>query len=234
MKILKNAKIIFISICLILQGVMYAQNSNTLNENNESANKGISIKPYFTIGTDFIANTMDKTKSAPSTFTFTAGAGAIIQFTQLISFEPKLNFYPMYYLWNDSMALPAEIEQRTAAVLNFLLDLPVGFNFKSGKNTFTPGAGIAMNIRFAFLAGNIKPGDYGTSGTAASDVEKINSYFWNNMNFLYPEIFIAWDYAVTDSIRVGAQANVYFPIGSLIESKGINGLIVNLSARVVF
>ena len=201
---------------------------------SENDSKKISVSPYANLGFNITVNTASKEKSAPTPVNFAGGMGAIIDITDFITLEPRLDFWAMYYLFDGKDALPAEIEQRTASVLCFMLDVPVGFNFRKGNHTFTPGAGLGILMRFAFLSSGVKPDDHGATGSAQGDAEKIASWFWGKGRFLYPEVFFAWDYRISEKLRAGLTARIYLPLGSIIDGKGLDATIINLSTRFVF
>ncbi len=198
------------------------------------AEKNISVNPYLQLGTNITFNTASKETSAPTPVSFAGGMGAVIKFTPLITLEPRLDFWAMYYLYDGKDAHPAEIEHRTASVLCFMLDVPVGFNFELGKNTLTAGAGLGFLMRFAFLSNGVKSSDSGATGSAQGDTEKIAAYFWESARFLYPEVFFAWDYKINEKLRAGLTARMYLPLGSLISGNGVDGLILTLATRVIF
>lgn len=226
-------KKIFLCLIIAIAGSSLLSAQDLVSENS-TPEKGFKISPYFNIGTQITLNLASKQTSAPSPVNFYIGGGAIIPLTEMITLEPHLDFWMMYYLFDGKDALPAEVEHRTATALCFMLDVPVGFNFKSGNHTFTPGAGLGLFMRFAILSNGVKPDDYGITGTAKSDNEKIGEWFWSNMRFLYPEIFFSWDYKVSDFMRAGLTAKVYFPIGQLFSGNGMDGMIFNLTSRFVF
>lgn len=223
-------------LCLLLTfaaaGILSAQ--ETIAEPEINQTKGFKISPYFNIGTQITLNLASKQTSAPTPVNFYIGGGAIIPLTDLITLEPHLDFWMMYYLFDGKDALPAEVEHRTATTLCFMLDVPVGFNFKSGNHTFTPGAGLGLFLRFGFLSNGVKPGDSGATGTAQGDAEKIAAWFWSDARFLYPEIFFSWDYKISDFMRAGLTAKAYIPMGSIITGNGLDGLIINITSRFVF
>lgn len=194
----------------------------------------LSIRPYFNIGSQITLNLASPEKSAPTPINFFIGGGTVITLTDLITLEPHLDFWMMYYLYDGKDALPAEVEHRTATTLCFMLDVPVGFNFKYGKHTLTPGAGLGLFLRFSFLANGVKPGDSGATGTAQSDTDKIAAWFWQDARFLYPEVFFSWDYEITEHFRAGLTAKIYIPMGSIISGHGMDGMIFNITSRFVF
>lgn len=212
----------------------FAQKESGIIQESDETNPNTRICPYFNIGTVTTLNLASKEVSAPSPVNFYMGGGAIIPITELITLEPHLDFWAMYYLYDGTDALPAEVEHRTATTLCFMLDCPVGFNFKSGAHTFTPGAGLGILMRFAILSNGVKDDDSGATGTAQSDVDKIAAWFWQDARFLYPEIFFSWDYKVSENFRAGLTAKVYFPMGSIFSGKGFDGAIFNLTSRFVF
>lgn len=238
----KNIKLFLtVSLIIFFNANIFCQTENTSAENSitETSQKKfdsskITVIPYLNLSTQLMINNASKEISAPSPVLFSFGGGAIIGLTDLITLEPHLDFWTQYYLFNKEDALPAEVEHRTATMLCFMLDIPVGFNFKIGNHTLTPGAGLGFLIRFGLLSNGVKANDKGYSGSAQSDVDKINSWMWNNARFLYPEIFFAWDYKISEKFRAGLVARWYIPVGSLIDGKGLDASILNLSARFIF
>lgn len=231
----KNIKLSVIIFLILFFSINAFCQTENIPQNDSTANtKKITILPYADMGIQFMLNTASKEKSAPSPVLFDIGGGAIINITDLISLEPHLNFWTQYYLYDGKDALPAEVEHRTATMLCFMFDIPVGFNFKIGNHTLTPGAGLGLLLRFGFLSNGVKSNDRGTTGTADNDVEKINSWMFEKARFLYPEIFFAWDYKISEDFSAGAVLRCYIPIGSIIDGKGLDATIINLSARFIF
>ena len=151
-----------------------------------------------------------------------------------LSFQPRLSFWTSYYLWDGKNALPAEIENRTAFVLNFMLDLPAAATFRFQKFQVEAGAGLGILARAAMLAGGVGQSDTGASGSAGGDKAEIQKWFWSNARFLYPEIFAAWEWNFTDRIAAGFELRYYLPIGSLANGRGLTESIFALSAKLIF
>lgn len=233
----KNIKIIF-SIFLIsfMTANLFCQTENTSEENSKSKIdfSKITILPYANMGIQLQVNAAPKEDRAPSPVLFNIGGGAIINMTDFITLEPHLDFWTQYYLYDGKDARPAEVEHRTATMLCFMLDIPVGFNFKYGNHTLTPGAGLGLLMRFGFLSNGVKSSDSGATGSAQGDVEKINSWMWDKARFIYPELFFAWTYKISEDFSAGAVLRCYIPIGSIIDGKGLDATIINLSARFIF
>ena len=190
---------------------------------------------FVTMGPQLLINTESTTKSAPSPLLFTIGAGMKIPDSSQISFEPAITFFSTYYLWDGNNALPAEIENRTASVFAFMCDVPVVYTWKTSKqHQFEIGGGLAILARFAILAGNVSASDTGTSGSASDDVSEINSWFWQNARYLYPEITGSWLYTVSSRLQVGFTPRIYIPFGSLTNGRGLDGMIVQRGAKALF
>lgn len=230
---MKKIKKIILCLIIAAAGCSILSAQESIGE-HDIPEKGFTISPYFNIGTQITLNLASKQTSAPTPVNFYIGGGAIIPLTEMITLEPHLDFWMMYYLFDGKDALPAEVEHRTATTLCFMLDVPVGFNFKSGNHTFTPGAGLGLFLRFGFLSNGVKPGDSGATGTAQGDAEKIAAWFWSDARFLYPEIFFSWDYKVSDFMRAGLTAKIYIPMGSIFSGHGLDGMIFNITSRFVF
>ncbi|MBP5283783.1 MAG: hypothetical protein J6Y93_03855 [Treponema sp.] len=189
---------------------------------------------YLTIGPQFMLNTDSTAKSAPSPINFSFGFGMNFFEDKMLNFQPHLVFSTNYYLWDGENARPAEIENRTATSLNFMLDLNVMHSI--GKmHTFQYGGGLGIFARFALLSAGVDENDAGgTAGsTAGDDVNSIGDWFWSGANFLYPQIALSYTYT-SGKWQMGAESHVYFPFGSIIDGRGVDGLIVSLSFKVIF
>ena len=173
---------------------------------------------FVSIGPTLVINTDASTKSAPSP----------------VSFEPRLTFFTNYYLWDGEAAHPAEVENRTATVLSFLVDMDTVKIFRRGKNEFHIGGGVSVLARVAMLSGGVDSDDAGgtDTSTAGDDVSSISSYFWSDLRFLYPNITGCWLYALPNGWKAGASASVYVPLGSLMHGDGVDGMLVSLAFRI--
>lgn len=192
------------------------------------------VSPFINLGLNITVNTESPLKSAPTPVSFTGGLGAIWPNNSFVSFQPRLSFYAMYYLWDGENALPAEIENRTASVLNFMLDLPAAWTFRFKHSQAELGAGLGFLARFSMLSSGVKASDSGASGTAQEDVDKISSWMWNDMHFLYPEIFAAWEYNVTERLKAGLEIRYYLPLGSLAGGRGLDASILSVATKIIF
>ncbi len=192
------------------------------------------VSPFVNLGANITLNTESKLKSAPSPTAFAFAVGGIWPNKAFLSFQPRLSFWTSYYLWDGKNALPAEIENRTAFVLNFMLDLPAAATFRFQKFQVEAGAGLGILARAAMLAGGVGEGDTGASGSAGGDKAEIQKWFWSNARFLYPEIFAAWEWNFTDRIAAGFELRYYLPIGSLADGRGLTESIFALSAKLIF
>ncbi|HAH63367.1 MAG TPA: hypothetical protein DCL73_14865 [Treponema sp.] len=185
----------------------------------------------------FILNTEAGTKSAPSPVVYPVTIGASWPNYYFVSFQPRLSFYYNYYLWNDDeqIALPAEVENRTATALSFLLTLPAVFSFHFTENTTLEAeAGISLLLRAGILSNDVSASDSGTSGSAESDTERINEWFWSNARFLYAETGASWLYDVTGTIKAGPELHFYLPLGSLFSGRGMDAMMLSTGIKLIF
>ena len=189
----------------------------------------ISAGPALLLSTDSTTN------SAPSPIMFAGGVGGTL-FQQLpVSFQPRISFFMNHYLWDGEAARPAEIENRTAIVLSFLIDLNAIKIIHHRSHTFQFGGGIGFLARFAILANGIDADGGSNSNTAKSnsdDVSSTNSWFWSGAHFLYPDLMFAWLHDLPNGWKAGASLNVYIPVGSLADGRGADGMIIMLAARL--
>ena len=178
-------------------------------------------------------NPESSTVSAPSPIIFPIGIGFIWPEKSFIAIQPTLSFFMMYHLWYDGMALPAEIENRTSQTVSFLLNVPVVFNLnQSERSRFQILAGMAMLMRFGILANGVKESDSGYSGSAGSDMDKINSWFWQNARFFYFSLGGSWLFTFTEHLKAGPTMNLYLPVGSFARGEGAQALLFSIGLKL--
>ena len=175
---------------------------------------------FLSAGPLLMVNADSSKKSAPSPIMFSGGAGATLFQNLPVAFQPRLTFFMHYYLWDGECARPAEIENRTATVLSFLLDLNVVKIFRYQKHTFQAGGGLSLLARFGILSAGLEESGSGLSGTNSSDLSEINSWFWSGARFLYPDLTFCWLYDLPRGWKAGLSAHVYIPMGSLADGRG--------------
>ena len=178
-------------------------------------------------------NSESKSVSAPSPIIYPVGIGVLWPNYTTFAIQPMLSFFTMYHLWYNGQALPAEIENRTSQTICLLLNMPGVATINLGDNSRLQFfAGPAIFMRFGALANGVKDSDSGYSGTAGSDVDEINSYFWNNARFLYLSFGSAWQYNFTSHFRIGPSFYAYLPLGSLFSGEGVQAMIVSLGLKL--
>ncbi|MBO7121694.1 MAG: hypothetical protein J6V90_00245 [Treponema sp.] len=192
------------------------------------------VSPFVNLGCAITINTESTLKSAPSPTAFTLAFGGIWPNKAFISFQPRLSLWTSYYLWDGKNALPAEIENRTAFVLNFMLDLPAVATFRFKKCQAEAGLGLGFLARAALLANGVSEGDSGTTGSAGGDKDEIQKWFWSSARFLYVEFIGGWEWNFTERIAAGFDIRYYLPIGSLTSGRGLDASIIALSAKLIF
>lgn len=219
---------------------LFAQEEAAANQSEQTPAANSSKKSFFS-NINFIAefspavyiNPESSTVSAPSPLIFPIGIGFLWPKESFIAIQPALSFFMMYHLWYDGMALPAEIENRTSQTVSFLLNIPAVFNLKQNeKSRFQISTGLALLMRFGLLAGGVKESDSGYSGSAGSDMDKINSWFWQNARFLYFSFGASWLYTFTDHLKAGPTMNLYLPVGSFTSGEGAQALIFSLGLKL--
>lgn len=191
-----------------------------------------------TLGPVFTLNTDSATKSAPSPVSFSGGLGALFFEDKPVSAELRVSFFMNYYLWDGKKARPAEVENRTATVPSFMIDLTAGHIFHFGNNYLGVNLGVGFLLRFAVLSHGVSDDDYGYTGDSSSsakdDVSSINSWFYENTNFFYPEAAITYYRYISEYMKFGGELRGYFPTGSYSSGDGLDGMIVSLSVKVNF
>jgi len=170
--------------------------------------------------------------SAPSPIIYPVSIGVLWPNYTFIAVQPTLSFFMMEHLYYNGMALPAEIENRTTTTLSFMVNIPVVFSLFIKESRIQLSGGIGGLLRFGIRSAGVAESDYGYSGSAGSDVELINKYFWNNMNWLYLTTGASWLYSVNSQLRFGPTFNAYIPIGALIGSQDMQGLMMSVGVKI--
>lgn len=190
---------------------------------------------FFELTPSFLVNTSSKTVSAPNPAFFSIGAGMIYPNDTFFSFEPELSFFWNYYHVYNDIVYPAEIENRTATVLSFLLNVPATFSFNMPANSkLKLSPGTAMLLRIPVVASGVNSTDDGWKGSVQNDVEYMGRWFFENGRFIYLSFKASWIFEHIEKIAFGPVLSVYFPIISVFADKNINGLIFEAGLRIVF
>ena len=165
-------------------------------------------------------NTESKLVSAPSPILYPITVGVLWPNYTFLSVQPSISFFMMNSLWYNEKALPAEIENRTATSYCLFINIPIVFSLylKQSRVQLSGGAGILLPI--TTLASGVKSTDSGTSGSAASDVSKIQKYYFSNARFFYITTEFSWLFDVTSKLKVGPVINFHIPVGSIINKEG--------------
>lgn len=195
-----------------------------------------SLDFVFDIGPSMYMNlhTMkdDKPVSAPSPLFEPVTIGMLWPNYTFVSTEPSLSFFSFYYLWYDDMALPAEIENRTVQTLHFMLNIPIVIQLYMKHSRLQLSGGIGILGRFGLLAGGVAETDSGGSGTAGSDLELMNDWFWDKTRYLYISTGASWLYNGHNNTKVGPTVKVYFPLGGILNGEGFQGLIIDAGLKI--
>ena len=188
------------------------------------------ISPLVSINTHK-KNAEGKFISAPSPIVVPLYIGLSVPNYTFFSFQPSLRFFTTYNLVYDNMVLPAEVENRTGQTLSFLLNLPVAFkiNFKD-RTSWSILAGVATFFRYAMLPANIKESAPGYKGSAGADVSYMNSWYYNNLRFLYLSAGFDWMFYYGKT-KYGPEIAVFFPV-SVLSDKSIDGLMVCAGIKI--
>lgn len=174
----------------------------------------------FALEPTFIPNNAPAETTMPFAFTVPVTVGVFWKNNFFISVEPNLSFSMNYYIWDQDsgMAYYAEVENRTALALSFLVEIPLIFTINvSRKSSLKLSAGVAANLRFGFLAMGVGENEWGTSGTAKGDVEKINEWFWKDAHFMNFGFGLAWMFDVggaENPIEVGPEVKFRMPMSN--------------------
>ncbi len=128
---------------------------------------------------------------------YTIGAG--------FQFEPALDLYWGYYQLTDSgRAVPAEISERDAYAVGFLINLPVTYTFKIGERfDLAAGLGPAVNLRLLLKA---------AKDVEDSTVSSIANYMWSDGRFFVPSTLFRVTARLTDRLSISLAGSFYWPV----------------------
>lgn len=234
---MKNKSFLIFLFLLFFSSSIFAQNGNEKVEED----KNPFNQPFFEQAAVFAGVTptiyivSEDNLSAPSPIVFPVYIGFAWPKDYFISFQPSLKIFTNYYFVNDGKVLPAEIENRTAYTFSFLLNIPVVFKVNLwDKANITASVGIALLIRFGFLASGVDENDYGYSGTAAGDISLINSGFYEGGKFVYMSTSADWMFNMGNGMQLGPEVSFYIPVVTLLSDFSLNGTMISVGIKVVF
>ncbi|SEQ20531.1 hypothetical protein SAMN04487977_10315 [Treponema bryantii] len=234
MKPIRKILLIFASLFL-LSSISAQEESEVPADISSSEETAKSIQPA-----DFVLqfepgiyiNTESKLVSAPSPVVYPISVGFLWPEHSVFAIQPTLSFFMMHHLLYEDKALPAEIENRTTTTLSFMLNIPAVYSIYLSNSNFQITAGLGIFMRFGILSPGVKEGDSGWSGSAGSDVKKINSYFWGNLRWLYLTLGGSWLYNLTPQLKAGPTLNIYLPAGGLISDGSAQALLISAGIKI--
>lgn len=212
-------------------GAQSQQNSVNSNDSQEHTDAEVLSQGFvfITAGPQLFYNA-EGLSTSPSPISFAIGAGGNLPlFKNRISFAPYIKGWASYYIWINDKALPGALEKRTAYTLHALLDIPVMFLFPVQNSIFSVGLGISMLARYGF-AETVVPEE------EKPDIDKMNTYYWQNLRFLYPCLIIAWDYMLQNGTSFGFEVRAHYPISSIADqgSSPLQSALLSASVRFFF
>jgi len=179
-------------------------------------------------------NPESTTVSAPSPIVYPLTFGLNIPLYKNFSIQPTLSFFLMYHLYYNGIAVPAEIENRTTTTLSFFLNVPLMYTLSFNRFCVQMTGGLGLLFRFGLLSSGVSESDSGYTGSAASDVEEINKWFWSGAHFLYLTTGGSILFNLTESLKAGPIIEFALPLGSLFSGEGAQGMLISFGVKVVF
>ena len=177
-------------------------------------------------GNEFILNTQNESAPSPIRLFLTSGLNVRIA-RSLFYFSPQINASAGYFLLNDGIPAPAEIENRTALVFELMTDVMFTCLLPTDKVLINFGIGASVPARYGFLASGVPEDE-------AGDVNEINAFFWKDLNWLYPSLSFAMDFPVTKDFNAGFCLKGYIPLGAAVAGRGLDTGRISLSGRITF
>lgn len=177
-------------------------------------------------------NTQSPLVSAPSPILFPFTIGFSWPNYTFLAIQPSVSFFILNSLWHNEMALPSEIENRTATSYCLFFNIPASFSLylKQSKIQLSVGAGILLPI--TAISVGVSPTDFGTSGSAELDVAKIQEYYINKGRLFYITAELSWLFEITNKMKLGPVIGAYFPLGSFINDEGFSRFMGHVGVKI--
>ena len=177
-------------------------------------------------------NTQSPLVSAPSPILFPFTIGFSWPNYTFLAIQPSVSFFILNSLWYNEMALPSEIENRTATSYCLFFNIPATFSLylKQSKIQLSVGAGILLPI--TAISAGVSPTDSGTSGSAELDVAKIQEYYISKGRLFYITAELSWLFEITNKMKLGPIIGAYFPLGSFINDEGFSRFMGHVGVKI--
>ena len=177
-------------------------------------------------------NTQSPLVSAPSPILFPFTIGFSWPNYTFLAIQPSVSFFILNSLWHNEMALPSEIENRTATSYCLFFNIPASFSLylKQSKIQLSVGAGILLPI--TAISVGVSPTDSGTSGSAELDVAKIQEYYISKGRLFYITAELSWLFDITNKMKLGPVIGAYFPLGSFINDEGFSRFMGHVGVKI--
>lgn len=174
----------------------------------------------------------DKFSSAPSPLKFEIGLGMDCSFSHFFRISPSFVFSNDYYGWNNTlnMALPAEVERRTALVFSSMVSLPFDLCVPLKNGALVYGLGIGGYFRYGILADAV-------DSAYEEDVKEINKYFYENLNWLYPFTSLGITINLSAEHKIGFFMSYYYPLKNMVKPNLVHNFqdsVLSLYSKVYF
>lgn len=152
------------------------------------------------------------------------GFAVALPLLSFLKFEPGLDFYFTYYGYADQLgrAVPVSIEQRSAAVYGFMLNLPLDFSFRIAKLVgFHASVGMTADLRLCLVADGLESDTQGLS-EAIAQTGQVAAYFWDAGRWLYPSASFGFDFPFTDKYYLGVDLRAWYPLHHLWSGENLS------------
>ncbi|MFA6508090.1 MAG: hypothetical protein WCT14_18450 [Treponemataceae bacterium] len=150
----------------------------------------------------------------PAPILFSPGFAVALPLLSFIKFEPGLDLYFTYYGYATDLgrAVPIALENRSAAVYGFMLNLPLDFSFRIAKLVgFHASVGMTADLRLCLVADGLDNDAQGLAD-ATAQTGQVASYFWGAGRWLYPSASIGFDFPFTKNYFLGVDLRAWYPL----------------------
>jgi hypothetical protein len=180
--------------------------------------------------------------SGPTPIMPSLGASASYSLSNLLALELSLDIYAHDYDYDYDLdrAVPADQEFRTSFIIGSILGLQPVFRFRPrGENiTIRAYGGLSFDLRICLLAFDVKGDHHQPPGRPLTEVSQdIFSYMWGGGRWLFPHIGGGMDFAFLESMTLGFDIRVWFPVWRLWTGENlpfIEGFRFGIGFRATF
>ncbi|GAB1431977.1 hypothetical protein MASR2M29_06020 [Spirochaetota bacterium] len=163
-------------------------------------------------GTLIINNQTDELPVIPVVNTLGLSFGVSIGDNGFFSLEPALDLYWTNYKWENTHAVPTEVESgsgNNSWVLGFILDLPWTISVEFGNKM---GAAFSLGTAFVMRAAFAADKAAGIKDIMAENKASIIQYFWQKGRWFYPSSALRFKINLINNFDFSVNVRALLPV----------------------